>query len=102
MRAVNLNSLDNIPAMYPFDTLIAGDEYGGKAVLVDVGGGRGQVANKIMSYYAGSGLRCIVQDKSIFDSVKESVCAGDGGDDKAMDVEMQQHDFFQEQPVKGE
>lgn len=86
MRAVNLNTLEVIPEMYRFDQLAAN---GG--LLVDVGGGLGQVARKILSHYPNSGLNCIVQDK-FADETAGFVEQG---------VQIQRHDFFQPQPVKG-
>lgn len=87
MRAVNLNTLDVIPEMYPFDQLAMD---GG--VVVDVGGGLGQVGKTIMSHYPDHGLKCIVQDKF---ATSGSICIDSR-------VQMQRHDFFQPQPVKGE
>ncbi|KAH8435056.1 uncharacterized protein LDX57_012685 [Aspergillus melleus] len=87
MQAVNLNTLDVIPEMYAFNKLIAD---GG--VIVDVGGGLGQVARKIQAYYPDSGLRFIVQDGfAPVDSTTRDVSG----------VEIQRHDFFGPQPVKG-
>ncbi|KAF9888906.1 hypothetical protein FE257_008276 [Aspergillus nanangensis] len=85
MHAVNINSTDTVPRLYPFDSLVVD---GG--LIVDVGGGEGQVAKGILNYYPNSGLRCIVQDGL----VKKSTAAGPA-------VEMQPHDFFDPQPVKG-
>ena len=86
MRAVNLNTLDVIPEMYPFDKLATD---GG--VVVDVGGGLGQVGKKIMSAYPNHGLKCIVQDKFATNS---PICVKSG-------VQMQRHNFFEPQPVKS-
>lgn len=87
MQAVNLNTLDAIPEMYPFNKLVAD---GG--VIVDVGGGLGQVARKIQAYYLDSGLQYIVQDG--FVPVDSTACEKSG-------VEIQRHDFMDSQPVKG-
>lgn len=85
MRAVTVNMLDEIPALYPFDQL---KDHGG--LIVDVGGGMGLVAQRILSYWCHAGLKCIVQDKS-------GVDASNGRDD----IETQLHDFFEPQPIKG-
>lgn len=87
MRAVNLNTLQVIPELYPFDRLAVD---GG--VVVDIGGGLGQVSKKIMSHYPNSGLGFIVQDKFADDT---SILIEPG-------LQVQRHDFFQPQPVKGE
>ncbi len=87
MRAVNLNTLCAIPEMYPFDQLV--DEGG---VVVDVGGGLGQVGKSIISHYPNSNLKCIVQDK-FANNTEGFLEAG---------VQMQRHDFFEPQPVEGE
>ena len=85
MKVVSMNDLEMIPALYPFDRLA---ENGG--LLVDVGGGLGQVGRKIVSYYAGQGLSCIVQDRVAQE--------GNNGEDT---VVMQRHNFFDPQPVHG-
>jgi hypothetical protein len=86
MHAVNINSLDVIPRLYPFDSLVADG-----SLIVDVGGGQGQVAKRILEYYPNSGLRCIVQDGYVTNSSTAGPAA----------VEMHRHDFFEAQPIKG-
>lgn len=86
MRAVTLNTLQAIPTMYPFDRLALD---GG--VLVDIGGGLGQVGKLIISHYPNAGLKCIVQDK-FADNTSAPIKAG---------VQLQRHDFFEVQPVRG-
>ncbi|KAI9375024.1 O-methyltransferase family protein [Aspergillus egyptiacus] len=85
MHAVNINSLDAISRLYPFDTLAAD---GG--LIVDIGGGQGHVAKAILTSFPNSGLKCIVQDVH----VNASSVAVEG-------IEMQQHDFFDPQPMHG-
>ncbi|GAB1198113.1 hypothetical protein APSETT444_007421 [Aspergillus pseudonomiae] len=85
MRAVTVNKLGDVPKLYPFDRLV---DNGG--VIVDVGGGMGQVAQSILSHWPGLGLKCIVQDKFACKSRSTHP-----------DLEMQSYDFFSPQPVKG-
>ncbi|EHA55876.1 hypothetical protein MGG_08377 [Pyricularia oryzae 70-15] len=94
MRAVSLNTLDVIPRMYPFDR-IRGD-----GLLVDVGGGLGQVARAIMGAHRGAGLRsCIVQDAHAGDDAKKQPDVMEAN--RKLGVELQKHNFFDPQPVKG-
>lgn len=94
MRAVSLNTLDVIPRMYPFDR-IRGD-----GLLVDVGGGLGQVARAIMAAHRGAGLRsCIVQDAHAGDDAKKQPDVMEAN--RKLGVELQKHNFFDPQPVKG-
>ncbi|TLS29903.1 hypothetical protein PpBr36_02209 [Pyricularia pennisetigena] len=94
MRAVSLNTLDVIPRMYPFDR-IRGD-----GLLVDVGGGLGQVARAIMGVHRGTGLRsCIVQDAHADDDAKKQPDVMEAN--RKLGVELQKHNFFDQQPVKG-
>jgi hypothetical protein len=86
MRAVTLNTLQAIPSMYPFDQLAMD---GG--VLVDVGGGLGQVGKLIVSHFPHCGLKCVVQDK-FADNLTAPIKAG---------IQMQRHDFFEPQPIRG-
>ncbi|KAE8340586.1 hypothetical protein BDV24DRAFT_151934 [Aspergillus arachidicola] len=85
MRAVTVNKLGDVPKLYPFNKLV--DDGG---IIVDVGGGMGQVAQSILSHWPRLGLKCIVQDK--FASKSGSTHP---------DLEMQAYDFFSPQPVKG-
>ncbi|KAB8207566.1 hypothetical protein BDV34DRAFT_211581 [Aspergillus parasiticus] len=82
MRAVTVNKLGDVPKLYPFNKLV--DDGG---IIVDVGGGMGQVAQSILSHWPGLGLKCIVQDK--FASKSGSTHP---------DLEMQAYDFFSPQP----
>nr|A0A4P8WAD3.1 RecName: Full=O-methyltransferase pyiA; AltName: Full=Pyrichalasin H biosynthesis cluster protein A [Pyricularia grisea]QCS37511.1 PyiA [Pyricularia grisea] len=92
MRAVNINALEVIPRIYPFNRI------GGNGLLVDVGGGLGQVARAIMATNQGSRLqRCIVQDVCAADDVLEEVLESN----RKLGVELQRHDFFDKQPVTG-
>lgn len=94
MRAVSLNTLDVIPRMYPFDRI------GGDGLLVDVGGGLGQVARAIMGAHRGTGLQsCIVQDAHAADDAKRQADVMEAN--RKLGVELQQHNFFDPQPVKG-
>lgn len=86
MRAVTLNSLQAIPTLYAFDQLATD---GG--ILVDVGGGLGQVGKLILSQYPNYGLSCIVQDK-FADIAQATIKPG---------VQIQRHDFFEPQPIRG-
>ncbi|KAL2850454.1 O-methyltransferase-domain-containing protein [Aspergillus pseudodeflectus] len=85
MRAVTVNKLGDVPKLYPFNKLV--DDGG---VIVDVGGGMGQVAQSILSHWPGLGLECIVQDKFAIKSGSTPPS-----------LEMQTYDFFCPQPVKG-
>ncbi|KAE8420397.1 hypothetical protein BDV36DRAFT_281500 [Aspergillus pseudocaelatus] len=85
MRAVTVNKLGDVPKLYPFNKIV--DDGG---LIVDVGGGMGQVAQSILSHWPGLGLKCIVQDK--FASKNGSTHP---------DLEMQSYDFFSPQPVKA-
>ncbi|KAL4985720.1 hypothetical protein BDW68DRAFT_179487 [Aspergillus falconensis] len=80
MHAVNINSLDVIPRLYPFDSLVVD---GG--LIVDVGGGQSQVAKRILEHFPSSGLRCIVQDAYVVNAFSPGPAV----------VEMQQRDFFE-------
>ncbi|KAJ3962196.1 hypothetical protein N0V92_001119 [Colletotrichum tropicale] len=89
MKAVTINSLGEIPRLYPWESLVAD---GG--LIVDVGGGLGQVSRKILEAFPDSGLRCVVQDKHAVSS--------DTRDPRSdLDLTLQQHDFFKTQPIKG-
>jgi hypothetical protein len=85
MRAVTVNKLGDVPKLYPFNKLV--DDGG---LIVDVGGGMGQVAQSILSHWPGLGLECIVQDKFAIKSGSTHPS-----------LEMQTYDFFCPQPVKG-
>ncbi|KAJ0285229.1 hypothetical protein COL940_003646 [Colletotrichum noveboracense] len=89
MKAVTINSLGEIPRLYPWESLVAD---GG--LIVDVGGGLGQVSRKILEAFPDSGLRCVVQDKHAVSSDTRNP-RGD------LDLTLQQHDFFNIQPIKG-
>lgn len=91
MAAVKINNLEGIPQMYPFDRLV---HDGG--VLVDVGGGMGQVSRAILSYYSTAGLSCVVQD-TIVDNKHSSEIRLQG----AHRCSFQKHNFFDPQPVQG-
>ncbi|EAU37757.1 conserved hypothetical protein [Aspergillus terreus NIH2624] len=86
MHAVNINTIDAIPWLYPFDTLAAAGN-----ILVDVGGGLGHVSKQILAAYPDSGLQCIVQDVV---ALCESV-------DRVNNLKLQLHSFFDPQPVRG-
>lgn len=87
MRAFEKVTAQRIPAMYPFDELTAD---GG--LIVDVGGGLGQLGLSILKHHPDCGLRCIVQDK--FAELDQAF--------SHPELEVRQHDFFTPQPVKGE
>jgi hypothetical protein len=57
MKAVNINRLADIPLLYPFASLA---EHGG--LIVDVGGGLGQVGREILLHNPDAALHCVVQD----------------------------------------
>ncbi|PYI18774.1 O-methyltransferase family protein [Aspergillus violaceofuscus CBS 115571] len=86
MRAVTVNKLGDLPKLYPFDQLV--DDGG---LIVDVGGGMGQVAQSILAHWSGLGLKCIVQDK--FAIEREG--------SRHPSLEMQTYDFFGPQPIQG-
>ncbi|KAI8268488.1 O-methyltransferase asqN [Colletotrichum sp. SAR11_239] len=70
MKAVTINSLGEIPRLYPWESLVAD---GG--LIVDVGGGLGQDKHAVSS---------------------------DTRDPRGqLDLTLQQHDFFNTQPIKG-
>lgn len=92
MAAVKINNLQGIPQMYPFEQLV---HDGG--VLVDVGGGMGQVSRAILDYSSNTGLICIVQD-AIVDVNPPSKIRHKGTDN----LTFQKHDFFDPQPIQGE
>lgn len=86
MRAFEKVTAQRIPAIYPFDELAT---HGG--LIVDVGGGLGQLGLSILNHHPNRGLRCIVQDK--FAHLEHAFCHPE--------LEVRQHDFFTPQPVKG-
>ncbi|KAL7952363.1 O-methyltransferase domain-containing protein [Trichoderma compactum] len=103
MKAVNINSLSIIPELYPFDKLAA---TGG--LIVDVGGGLGQVGREILQHYPGKGLQCVVQDQ--FAPVNSTNGHANGKSNGVNvdisatsdhDVTLQRHNFFDPQPIKG-
>lgn len=105
MRAVNINSLNMIPQLYPFNNL---SENGG--LIVDIGGGLGQVGRQILSHYPNSGLQCIVQDEFANSGSPghgdvngvDIVANGNGVSHEVKpQVTLEQHNFFDPQPVKG-
>jgi hypothetical protein len=57
MKAVNINRLADIPLLYPFASLA---EHGG--LIIDVGGGLGQVGREILLHNPDAALQCVVQD----------------------------------------
>lgn len=91
MAAVKINNLEGIPQMYPFDQLV---HDGG--VLVDIGGGMGQVSRAILDFYSNTGLSCIVQD-AIVDMKLSSETRQTGSNN----ITFQKHDFFDPQPIHG-
>ncbi|KAL3427024.1 O-methyltransferase family protein [Phlyctema vagabunda] len=86
MKAVSINALRAIPETFQFQSLVAD---GG--LVVDVGGGLGQVSQTIADFNRGIGLKFIVQDAT----TNLNNC-----NDQA-NIQYQIHDFFKEQPVKG-
>jgi hypothetical protein len=99
MKAVTINNLSDIPNLFPFASLA---EDGG--LIVDVGGGLGQVGRQILSCSPGAGLRCVVQDKyAIADPLLKGLREIKGHDEECptLALDFQQHDFFDPQPVKG-
>ncbi|KJZ77713.1 hypothetical protein HIM_02890 [Hirsutella minnesotensis 3608] len=100
MKTVSINSLDAIPALYPFDKLA-----GSGGLIVDVGGGLGQVGRRILAHYPNSGLKVIVQDQFASEKAQSSsnnaINGCQKGQQPEVDVTLQQHNFFNPQPVKG-
>ena len=92
MSAVNLLGFWAASTSFPFDQLSAPD---GGVVLVDVGGGKGQMINEILARYPHIKGRFVLQDQNM---------VLDGGTIVSKDrVEVQPYDFFnQVQPVHGE
>ena len=78
-------------------------EAGGPVKVVDVGGGLGQLLRDLLRDVEGlKGEECVLQDRRevIEEANSESEKEGDQGVLKG--VTMMEHDFHQEQPVKGE
>lgn len=91
MAAVKINKLEGIPQMYPFERLV---HDGG--VLVDVGGGMGQVSRAILDYNPNAGLSCVVQDSIVVTERSSEIRHLGGGN-----LTFQKHNFFDPQPVQG-
>lgn len=92
MKAVPVNSVCEVAGLYPFSDLA---RHGG--LIVDVGGGMGQLAKAILERHPGAGLRCIVQDRSTITGHTMNghiSLPGEG-------LSFQRHNFFDPQPVKG-
>ncbi|KAK3314184.1 O-methyltransferase-domain-containing protein [Apodospora peruviana] len=88
-------------ALYDFSWV--GQEAGkrkGEKVVVDVGGGLGQLLRDVVSSVEGvDANQCVLQDRSeVIDEAREAAAAGD---EVMKDVVMMEHDFHTEQPVKG-
>jgi hypothetical protein len=99
MKAVTINSLAEIPGLFPFASLA---KDGG--LIVDIGGGLGQVSRHILSCNSGAGLRCVVQDQHAFTGSlpkpSEEIDIHEE-EHEALALEFQQHNFFDLQPVRG-
>ena len=99
MKAVTINNLSDIPSLYPFESLV---KDGG--IIVDVGGGLGQVSRQILACHSGARLQCIVQDRHpvanppLDESEEKPV---QNGSSSASALSFQEHDFFNRQPVQG-
>ena len=77
-------------------TGLAGEEGGSRVVVVDVGGGLGQLVRNVLRDVEGlMAGQCVVQDRR---EVVEEARAGEGLEG----VVLMEHDFHEEQPVKGE
>lgn len=63
-----------------------------ETVLVDVGGGRGPMMKKVLARWPGLKAKIIVQDQP--HSIQTADAEGTG-------IEFMAHNFFEEQPVKG-
>lgn len=75
---------------YPFDKLEPNNE---GVVLVDVGGGKGQLINEIRTVYPNLKGSTALEDMKV---------VLEGGTIVADDVKLQPYDFFkEEQPIKG-
>ncbi|KAF5844176.1 hypothetical protein GGP41_002272 [Bipolaris sorokiniana] len=99
MKAVTINSLAEIPSLFPFASLA---KDGG--LIVDIGGGLGQVSRHILSCNPGAGLRCVVQDQHAFaGSLPKRPDEVDvhEKENEALALEFQQHNFFDPQPVRA-
>lgn len=92
MEAVPVNSVREVAGLYPFPDLA---RHGG--LIVDVGGGMGQLAKAILERYPGTGLRCIVQDRS----TTTAHTANGHTSSSEEQLSFQRHNFFDPQPVKG-
>lgn len=99
MKAVTINNLSDIPNLYPFESLV---KDGG--IIVDVGGGLGQVSRQILACHSEARLQCIVQDRQsvvnppLNESEENPV---ENGSSSASALSFQEHDFFNPQPVQG-
>lgn len=87
MREFEKVTAQRIPAIFPFNELATD---GG--LIVDIGGGLGQLGMSILNHHPNCGLRCIVQDK--YADLEHAFYHPA--------LEVRQHDFFTPQPVKGE
>ena len=89
-----------IAGVYDFSWVVAEaekDPNSSRAVLVDVGGGKGQSIKAIREEYPGLPLhRCVLQD------LRETLEAGKAlNDPELAQVQWVPVDFHKEQPVKG-
>lgn len=78
--------------MFPFDTLTPDENDKERAVIVDVGGGRGHSMVQIKNANPNFSGRIVLQDrKAVLDAVP---------DDQLPGIEKMVHDFYTPQPVK--
>ncbi|KAK4038547.1 Demethylsterigmatocystin 6-O-methyltransferase [Parachaetomium inaequale] len=71
----------------------------GRAVVVDVGGGLGQLVREVVRDVEGvRGGQCVLQDRGEVIEEARGVARVEGG---LEGVVMMEHDFHEEQPVKG-
>lgn len=84
-------------AMYPVrERLVEGLKEGGASALVDIGGGTGQTLQDFRADVPEYTGRCILQElPEVIEAAKK---IGVGKDSR---IELQMHDFFKPQPVKG-
>jgi hypothetical protein len=89
MEALTGVAVKDIAFRYPFrDSLQQIGQSKEPSVMVDVGGGRGQVVDRIKEQLQTAHVRFVVQDLNY--------------DEELPGLEYQRHDFFNAQPVRGE
>jgi hypothetical protein len=90
MEGTTRTSFNNTVLLYPFSPILDNNPVSSPPkVIVDVGGGKGQVLVGLRRMYPDSNVRYVVQDVVVTEAYKEE------------GIEYQVHDFFQPQVEKG-